>query len=133
MVSVSNLGVKIAGKTLLEDVTFDLSRGSTLAIVGPNGGGKTTLFRALMKLVPRTGEVRWTRDARLGLVPQGLISTDLPITVREFLALKCKADYADCIGSVGLEGSVLRQRLGSLSGGELQRVLIGWAIVDRPE
>lgn len=133
MLTVSNLGVKVAGRTLLEGVSFEIPRGSTLAIVGPNGGGKTTLFRALMRLIPFTGEVTWGAEVRLGLVPQGLVSTDLPITVKEFLSLKCKANYTDCVDSVGLGGDVLGQRLGSLSGGELQRVLIGWAIVDRPE
>src|SRR5574340_1026284 len=116
MVSVSNLEVKIAGKTLLEDVDFQLSRGSTLAIVGPNGGGKTTLFIALMRLVPYSGTVKWGGNARIGLVPQGLIATDLPITVKEFLALKCKIDYAECMDSVGLGREILGQKLASLSG-----------------
>ena len=131
--SVSNLGVRIAGKTLLEGVSFEVPRGSALAIVGPNGGGKTTLFRALMNLVPYSGAVRWEGSVRIGLVPQSLVATDLPVTVKEFLALKCKVDYADCIDSVGLGKEVLGQKLSSLSGGELQRVLIAWAIVDRPE
>ncbi len=133
MISVSNLGVRMGGKTLLEGVSFELSKGSTLAIVGPNGGGKTTLFRALMNLVPHTGTVEWGGNARMGLVPQSLVATDLPITVKEFLGLKCRVDYAECIDSVGLGKDVLGQRLASLSGGELQRVLIAWAIVDRPD
>ncbi len=133
IVSVSNLGVKLAGNTLLEDVSFELVKGSTLAIVGPNGGGKTTLFRALMNLVPHTGTVKWGGKARIGFVPQALIATDLPVTVKEFLALKCKADYNECIDSVDLRREILGQRLSSLSGGELQRVLIAWATVDRPE
>ena len=133
MVSISDLGVRLGGKTLLEGVSFELSRGSTLAIVGPNGGGKTTLFRALMNLVPHSGTIKWGGSARIGLVPQSLIATDLPITVKEFLALKCKVDYAECVDSVGLGMEILGQRLSSLSGGELQRVLIAWAIVDRPQ
>ena len=133
MISVSNLGVRAGGRVLLEGVDFKLSRGSTLAIVGPNGGGKTTLFRALMGLVPHSGTVKWGGNSRIGLVPQTLIATELPITVGEFLSLKCKVDYTECIGYVGLGVDILRQRLASLSGGELQRVLIAWAIVDRPD
>ena len=131
--SVSRLGVKVGGKALLEDVTFDLAKGSTLAIVGPNGGGKTTLFRALMGLVPYSGTVQWAVSPRIGLVPQGRVATDLPITVREFLALKSRSGIEESMTSVGLEGDILSQSLGSLSGGELQRVLIAWAIVDRPD
>ncbi|HEY6283722.1 MAG TPA: metal ABC transporter ATP-binding protein [Nitrososphaerales archaeon] len=132
VLSVSGMGVKLDGKVVLEDVSFELEKGSTLAIVGPNGGGKTTLFRAIMGLVPYTGNVRWAGDARIGLVPQTLVATDLPITVSEFLALKRKVDYEECLNSVGLGKSILTQSLASLSGGELQRVLIAWAIVDRP-
>ena len=52
--------------------------------------------------------------------------------MEEFLRFKCRTDFETCINSVGLEKAILRQRLGSLSGGELQRVLIAWAIVDNP-
>ena len=132
VLSVSGLGVAIGGKTILQDVTFELKKGMTLAIVGPNGGGKTTLFKALMNLVPHTGTVSWGKDTRMGFVPQSLVATDIPITVREFLKLKCKTDFEACVSSVGLGGQILDQSLGSVSGGELQRILIAWAIVDRP-
>ena len=131
-VAVYGLGVKLGGRTLLEGVTFELPKGSTLAIVGPNGGGKTTLFRALMNLVPHSGTVSWGQNARIGLVPQSRIATDLPVSVKEFLELKTKGDFRESVRSVGLGEDILSQSLGSLSGGELQRVLIAWAIVDRP-
>ncbi len=132
VLSVSGLGVKVNGVQVLEDVSFDLEERSTLAIVGPNGGGKTTLFRALMGLVPHDGFVKWRGDLSIGLVPQSRVATDIPITVGEFLALKRKVDFEDCLNSVGLRKDILKQGLSSLSGGELQRVLIAWAIVDRP-
>jgi len=113
-------------------VSFNVKKGTTLSIVGPNGSGKTTLFRALLNLVPYTGAIKWSDDPRIGYVPQSLIATDLPITVEEFLKFKCRTDFNSCVSSVGLESGILKQRLGSLSGGELQRVLIAWATVDRP-
>jgi len=132
MLDVVGLGVTLQNKKILEDITFKVKKGTSLAIVGPNGGGKTTVFRALLNLVPYTGKVRWNDKVRMGYVPQSLVSTDLPISVEEFLRFKCKTDLETYINSVGLEKPILRQNLGSLSGGELQRVLIAWAIVDNP-
>ena len=132
LLEVSNLYVRSQGKTILEDISFNVKRGTTLSIVGPNGSGKTTLFRALLNLVPYSGKVKWIGDTKIGYVPQSLVATDLPITVKEFLKFKCRDDYQSCVNSVGLESRILSQRLGSLSGGELQRVLIAWAIVDHP-
>ena len=129
---VSELSVRSQNKTILEDVSFNVKKGTSLAIVGPNGGGKSTLFRALLNLIPYSGTIKWKDKIRMGYVPQSLVSTDLPISVEEFLRFKCKTDFDTCIKSVGLEKDILRQSLGSLSGGELQRVLIAWAIVDNP-
>ena len=129
---VSELSVRSQNKTILEEVSFNVKKGTSLAIVGPNGGGKSTLFRALLNLIPYSGTIEWKDKIRMGYVPQSLVSTDLPISVEEFLRFKCKTDFDTCIKSVGLEKDILRQTLGSLSGGELQRVLIAWAIVDNP-
>ena len=132
LLDVSNLGVRVQGKTLLKDIEFRVDRGSTLSIVGPNGSGKTTLFRALLNLIPHTGSIKWNGVVRIGYVPQSLVATDLPIKVKEFLKFKCKTDFESCTNLVGLGSNILEERLGSLSGGELQRVLIAWAIVDNP-
>jgi zinc transport system ATP-binding protein len=134
LLNVSNLTVKSDHNVILEDVSFNVRNGSTLAIVGPNGGGKTTLFRALMNLTPYTGKIEWSKKVRMGYVPQNFSVTDVPIAVNEFLSIKCKADYEGCLAAVGLQGaSMLNRKLEVLSGGEMERVLIAWAIVDRPD
>jgi zinc transport system ATP-binding protein len=131
--TVSHLGVVLEGRTVLQDISFTLRRGTTLAIVGPNGAGKTVLLRSLLGLVPHTGTVSWAPTVKIGLVPQNFAVTDVPITVREFLSLNRTRDYRDCLAVCGLEkGRILDERLGTLSGGELQRVLIAWALVDDP-
>lgn len=131
--SVRHLRVRRGGKLVLDDVSFDVPRGALVAVVGPNGAGKTTLLRALLGLVPYEGEIRWPEGVRIGYVPQKLVDTDVPLTVREFLAMKCPGEYGECLASTGLRPAILDHSLGVLSGGELQRVLIAWAIVDHPQ
>lgn len=133
VLSVSHLGVVLEGHRVLDDVSFTLARGTTLAIVGPNGAGKTILMRSLLGLVPHTGTVRWAPGVKIGLVPQNFAATDVPITVREFLTLNRARNYEECLAMCGLKGErILEEKLGALSGGELQRVLIAGALVDDP-
>ena len=92
MLDVSNLTVSLQGKTILENINFKVKRATVLSIVGPNGSGKTTLFRALLNMVPYSGAIKWNDNVRIGYVPQSLLATDLPITVKDFLQFKCKED-----------------------------------------
>lgn len=132
ILEVSDLTVKTQDRTILKNVSFKVKRGTTLAIVGPNGAGKTMLFRALLGLVPYTGQIKWAQGVRIGYVPQKLSATDIPISVREFLSFKKASDMEKCLRAVGLDKAVLDRALGVLSGGQLQRVLIAWAVIDEP-
>ena len=133
ILEVSNLSVKLKDSIILDRLNFKVPRGSIVAIVGPNGAGKTTLFRALMNLIPYTGTIRWKVGIRMGYVPQNLVVTDIPITVEEFLRFKCRTELSSCLNLVGLKQEILGSSLGTLSGGQLQRVLLAWSIVDFPE
>ncbi len=134
ILKVSNLSVHAGGQKILDNVSFDIDRGSALAIVGPNGAGKTTLFKALMRLMPYTGNVEWTRKVRIGYVPQSFSVSDIPVSVREFLSFKSRStDPRKSLESVGLDISVSEKRLDVLSGGEMQRVLVAWAMLEDPD
>jgi zinc transport system ATP-binding protein len=133
---VSNLNIEISNQKILENLSFAVRRGTTLAIVGPNGAGKTTLFRALLNLVPFTGKIEWNGKVKVGYVPQVLSVRDVPISVKEFLALKSgsESDINNSLASVGLEPDFIKAKsMSVLSGGQLRRVLIAWAIVDKPD
>lgn len=133
ILKVSNLSVKFPNESVLDDIGFKLREGTTLAIVGPNGAGKSTLFRVLLNMVPSTGKVEWTGKVKIGYVPQRLSVSDIPISVKEFLSFKSTSSIEDCLSLVGLDGKeILNKTLGVLSGGQLQRVLIAWAIIDKP-
>lgn len=141
ILKVENLTVRLDGQEILRDISFDLNRDDTVAIVGPNGAGKSVLFRALLKLVPYTGTVTWAKDIKINYIPQRFtIDRDFPLTVREFLEFKTKSHHEiiSALHSVGITDQdhihhhLLNQRLGWLSGGQIQRVLIAWAIIDNP-
>ncbi len=133
---VSNLNIAISNQEIIENLSFGVRRGHTLAIVGPNGAGKTTLLRALLNLVPYSGKVEWNGKVKVGYVPQVLSVRDVPISVREFLLLKSESesDINNSLASVGLEPEAIKSKsMSVLSGGQLRRVLIAWAIVDKPD
>jgi len=133
MLKVSNLTVRIQNQPILDDISFKLKKGTTLAIVGPNGAGKSVLFKALLNLIPYTGNIEWSGKVKIGYVPQNLTAGDIPISVREFLAFKGCPGIEGCLDTVGLvDESIMDKRLGTLSGGQFQRVLIAWAIHDGP-
>lgn len=133
MLSVTDLTVRVKNAIILDRLNFLIRKGVILAIVGPNGAGKTTLFKVLMDLIPYSGTIHWKKGVRMGYVPQGLVVTDIPVTVEEFLRFKCNSDLTDCLSTVGLKTDILSSQLGNLSGGQLQRVLLAWSIVDFPD
>ncbi len=133
ILKISNLSVKIQDETILDDITFELEKGTTLAIVGPNGAGKSTLFRTLLNLVPYNGKIEWANRVKIGFVPQRLSVSDIPISVKEFLSIKSTSNVEAALHSVGLDTGILDKSLGVLSGGQLQRVLIAWAVIDNPD
>ncbi|MBS7630760.1 metal ABC transporter ATP-binding protein [Candidatus Bathyarchaeota archaeon] len=134
LLQVSGLSVKLQNQVILDNISFNLEKGKTLAIVGPNGAGKTVLFRTLLNMVPYTGKIRWFRNVRIGYVPQKLSVRDVPLSVREFLSFKSSSNIENSLTLVGLNpDDILDRSLSVLSGGQLQRVLIAWAIVNEPD
>jgi ABC-type Mn2+/Zn2+ transport system ATPase subunit len=133
ILKVENLSLEFPNQIILDNVSFRLKRGTTLAIIGPNGAGKTMLFRALLNLVPYKGKIEWANKVKIGYVPQNLSVSDVPISVKEFLSIKNVSNIENSLSSVGLNSKdVLNKRLGALSGGQVRRVLIAWAVIDNP-
>ena len=150
IISLRNISNRWEGKTALTDINFDVRQGDFIAITGPNGGGKTTLLRILLKLLkPTEGNVTYYRDGKpadelsIGYLPQkNLIDSHFPIDVEEVIASgligenlpsnKVKSRVKETIGLMGLE-SHAKASIGNLSGGQLQRALLGRAIISRPK
>ncbi len=136
---VEGLSVRFGSTLVLRDLAFTVPERSALAVIGPNGAGKTVLFRALIGSLPYDGTIRWGPGTRIGYVPQKLdIERDLPVTGRDFLRAKAavsgasEEDAGRALELVNLPRSVADQPIGTLSGGQFQRLLLAFALMGRP-
>ncbi len=131
-------GVSLAfgRRQALENVSLQLHPGEIVTLIGPNGAGKTTLLRVALGLEkPDSGSVRLKPGLRLGYLPQRLkVDDTMPLTVRRFLSLAPNAQRggAEALGETGA-GHVLDLPVQTLSGGELQRVLLARALMRDPD
>ena len=136
---VEQVSIRFGRTTVVRDLSFDVERGTALGILGPNGSGKTVLFKALIGALPYEGVVRWSADARLGYIPQKLdVERDVPITGRDFLRARAALGLdptvreADAQALVGIDAALVARPIGTLSGGQFQRLLFAFALLGAP-
>ena len=137
LIRLAGVGVTFAGQSVLQDVQLSVKPGEIVTLIGPNGAGKTTLVRAVLGLLkPDTGSVWRKPKLRVGYMPQKLhVDATLPLSVLRFLRLVpgvTRADVQAALAEVGAE-QVIDSPLQSISGGELQRVLLARALLREPE
>ena len=136
LIEISNLEIKYGSKKVLQNINLSLNAGEIVTIVGPNGSGKTSLFKAIIGSIPYSnGKIRIKPNIRVGYVPQQLkVDQTLPITVERFLKLAIK-DYNDTEKIAAFLGSknIFKEQINNLSGGQMQRVLLARALINEPE
>lgn len=139
ILSVRNLTIRFGNRTVIQNLNFTVDRGETIAIIGPNGSGKTVLLRALLDLLPVEGVIQWQPDAKLGYVPQKIAADRrLPLHISDLLAAKARllnlpAEHVGAVAErVGLTRELLGTSVGVLSGGEFQKALIAFALLGDP-
>jgi len=136
LLEMHNINLVIGQRHLLQDVSLQLAPGEILTIIGPNGAGKTTLIRvALGLLKPTSGTMVLQPGVRIGYMPQRLhLDPTFPISVKRFLNMtgKQSEQIQTLLQEVGVE-QVSDSPMQSLSGGELQRVLLARALIRNPD
>ncbi|MCP4114591.1 MAG: metal ABC transporter ATP-binding protein [Desulfobacteraceae bacterium] len=146
-VSFNRVNLTLGNTSILEDVSFTIDPGTIHCLIGPNGGGKTSLLRSLLGQMPHTGEIAITSPGpvTMGYVPQVLdFDHTLPITVDDFMAMVCqdrpaftgiKAGRRPAIDRALSRVGLMEKRkrtMGQLSGGERQRLLLAQALLPFP-
>lgn len=151
-IEVNDLSVALGGRTIVDRLTFSVPIGQTTALIGPNGAGKSVLVKSLLRLVPKkSGEVKFFGIAHehykkiaadISYIPQRLfVDQAFPLTVQGLFSLRSKGPFglvpADrlrmvkLLALVGMPG-VEPQKLSTLSGGQLQRILIAYSLLTNP-
>ncbi|RXT85069.1 manganese ABC transporter ATP-binding protein [Pseudomonas syringae] len=148
-IEFNQVSLTLGRTTILDQVHFNVRAGSVHALVGPNGGGKSSLIKTLLGQTPHQGQLSLLWPAAPGLigyVPQVLeFDRGLPMTVDDFMAAMCQRrpaflglskHYAAAIGEalerVGMQDK-RKRRMGALSGGERQRVLLAQGLIPAPQ
>lgn len=150
LISLTDVTMRRDDRLILDGINLDIAKGDFIAVTGPNGGGKTTLLRILLKLLkPTSGSVRYyidgveTKRLPIGYLPQkNMIDSHFPISVGDVIAsgLMQRHDLSktersamidEVLALVGMEDYSGRP-IGRLSGGQLQRTLLARAIISQP-
>lgn len=136
ILQVADLEVTIEKQLILDSIYFTVARGEVITILGPNGAGKTVLLRALLGTIPHEGSIIWEDGTRIGYVPQRLpYIKNIPLSVEDFLGLKegSNHDAEAHLRTVGLGPELAKKRIGDISSGQFQLVLIAWALIGDPD
>jgi zinc transport system ATP-binding protein len=137
LIQLEGVGVSFAGQHVLNDVKLAVQPGEIVTLIGPNGAGKTTLVRAVLGLLKTDVGSVWRKPKlRIGYMPQKLhVDATLPLSVLRFLRLVPGVSRVSALAALEEVGAsqVIDSPLQSISGGELQRVLLARALLREPE
>lgn len=148
---ISNISVKRGSKQILKDVSIHIHCGKLTVIIGKNGAGKSTLLKAILGEIPHEGSITFKsknneeKKIKIGYVPQKLDLENSPITVYDMVAsfssnkptflYKSKKIYEkikEHLKDFGAD-DLIDRKVNRLSGGELQRVMLGMAMMSKPD
>ena len=148
---ISNISVKRGSKQIIKNVNIHIHCGKLTVIIGKNGAGKSTLLKAILGEIPHEGSITFKnknneeKKIKIGYVPQKLDLENSPITVYDMVAsfssnkptflFKSKKLYEkikEHLKDFGAD-NLIDRKVNRLSGGELQRVMLGMAMMSKPD
>jgi len=137
LLDLVKVSIAFGKRSILQEVSFSVGQGEIVTLIGPNGAGKSTVMKiALGLLEPDTGSARRARDIAIGYMPQKILIEDfLPLSVRDFLKLRAGTTDQDVEEILKLVrvGHIEDSPVQSVSGGEMQRVLMARALLGNPD
>lgn len=148
---VENLTAGYNKEVVINNISFHLHCNEITVLVGKNGSGKSTLLKAILKEIPYTGKISFsskhskTKNLTIGYVPQNINIQESPMSVYDFVAIFLTNKPSFLIKDKKLYNKIMEhmkefkiedlldERLSTLSGGQLQRVMIALAVMPYPE
>lgn len=137
LLNARDISLQFDQRQILQNISLKITERQIVTLIGPNGAGKTSLVKIVLGLVrPTSGRVERKKGIRIGYMPQRLhVDQSMPVTVARFLTLAANAGTSEitrALMEVGAE-TLINSQLHALSGGELQRVLLARALIQRPQ
>ncbi len=137
LIQTQDLSLVSGGRTLISNITLDVSTGEIVTVIGPNGAGKTTLLRLLLGLItPNVGIVFKKPKLRIGYLPQKInVDPILPLSVSRIMNITGNYSSVQINNALEETGvvSLKEKPIFQLSGGEFQRVMLARALLRSPE
>ena len=125
---------KFGERVIVDKVNISIKAGEIITIIGPNGGGKSTLAKILVGILkPDSGKLKYAKKIKIGYMPQKIkINPAIPVNVSYFLKLQSSKDIMNISAETGIT-HLLNSSIHDLSGGEMQRVMLARALLINPD
>ena len=136
---LKNVSLSLNRQTILSGINLELEKGKIATLIGPNGGGKTSIVRILLEILkPTSGEVQKKADLKIGYMPQKIeIDKTIPLTAKDFIQLSTKAvKFDEALQNLAKKldvEKILHRQIQDLSGGQMQKILFLRALINSPE
>lgn len=139
IIELKNIGLKIGSQQIIDRISLQLKKGEITTLIGPNGGGKTSIARILLGILkPTSGSVIKNSAIKIGYMPQKIeIDKTIPLSAKDFIKLSThKIELGETFKHLALRLNVekiLNKQLHDLSGGQLQKILFLRALINKPD